>query len=183
MVNKWFKGACKCTPLYIFALALLILLTKNINAQNISKHYISTQMEQGMLYFILPDKQFKNNKTDSKLIYDITYTTIDDNVILNFSLYDMAQINIDSIVLALDEHKFRSPANKLFIATKRQKWHYRYSAKFLFEDINTIFNSTTPPEIILTSVQGNIELKTSPGKWKKHSAIIKKIITLIKYNQ
>ncbi|MGB4204345.1 MAG: hypothetical protein WBJ84_01865 [Bacteroidales bacterium] len=183
MVNKWLKGAGKCTPLYVFALALLTLLTENINAQNISKHYISTQLEQGMLYFILPDKQFKNNITDSKLIYDITYKTINDSVTLNFSYYDMAQINIDSIVFAIEGHKFRSPANKLFIATKKQKWHYRYSANFLFEDINTIFNSTTPPEITLTSVQGKRELKTSPGKWKKHSAIVKKIITLIRYNQ
>lgn len=183
MVNKWFKWAGICPPIYIFALALLILITENINAQNISKHYISTQSEQGILYFILPDKQFKNNETDSKLIYDITYKTINDSVILNFSFYDMTQININSIVFALDEHKFRSPANKLFIATKKQKWHYRYSAKFLFEDINTIFNSTTPPEITIISDQGNKELKTRPGKWKKHSAIVKKIITLIKYNQ
>jgi len=162
---------------------LLLLMTSTIYGQNISKHYTSSLQEKGTLYFILPQSGFENKNIKSNLVYDITYSTKNDTVIFNFSYFDKMKRTLDSVALVNVNQRFSSIANKIFIETKKSEWHYRYSSKFLFTNINIFFNQPGNPKIILYTEQGMVELKIKTKIWKKQSSVTKKILTLIKYNQ
>jgi len=184
MANNGIKGACKSTPLsFIAIITLSLILTSKSNAQNISKHYTSSLQDKGVLYFILPQSGFRNNEIKSELTYDITYLTANDTVTLNFSYFDKLNRDIDSIVFVGGNKIFSSRVKKIFIETKKGKWHYRYSSKFSFTDLNIFLNQADKPKIILYTQQGAMELNIKAKTWKKQSAVTKKILTLIKYNQ
>ncbi|NCB07157.1 MAG: hypothetical protein EOM73_03220 [Bacteroidia bacterium] len=180
MVNNQIKGACFSRPLLIFS---LMLLTSTINGQNISKYYTSSLQGNGVLYFISPQIEFSNNIINAKFIYDITYLTTNDTATINFSYYDKNEKTIDSVVFVSDNQRYSARVKKLFIETKKLKWHYRYSFNFSFTDLNIFFNQTDNPKIILYTQQGAVELSVKTKTWKKKSVLIKKILTLIKYNQ
>jgi hypothetical protein len=162
---------------------LLLFLTSTINGQNISKYYNSSLQENGTLYFIFPQSGFHNNKINGKLTYDITYLTTNDSAILNFSYYDKLDRTIDSVAFISPSQRFSSSAKKIFIETKKTKWHYRYSTNILFTDLNVFFNQADNAKIILYTQQGTVELNIKTKTWRKQSSVTKKILTLIKYNQ
>lgn len=180
MVNNQMKMACIARHLFFVS---LLLLTSTINGQNISKYYTSSLQGNGTLYFIFPQSGFNNNKINGKLTYDITYLTTNDTATLNFSYYDKLDRTIDSVVFISGNQTFSSSAKKIFIETKKTKWHYRYSSKILFTDINVFFSQADNPNIILYTQQGTVELNIKTKTWKKQSSVTKKILTLIKYNQ
>ncbi|HLU51121.1 MAG TPA: hypothetical protein VKZ42_03085 [Flavobacteriaceae bacterium] len=180
MVNNQIKLACLARQHLIVS---LLLLVSSINGQNISKYYTSSLQEKGTLYFILPQMGFENSNNKNKLIYDITYRTKNDTVTLNFSYFDKLDITLDSIALVNVNQELSSSLEKLYIETKKSKWHYRYSSQFLFADINTFFNQPGPPKIILYNRQGTVELNIKTKTWKKQSSLIKKILALIKFNK
>lgn len=180
MVNNQIKMECFARHLFFVS---LLLLTSTINGQNISKYYTSSLQGNGTLYFIFPQSGFNNNKINSKLIFDITYLTTNDTVTLNFSYFDKSNRDIDSVVFIGDNKKYSSSVKKIFIETKKRKWHYRYSSKILFTDLNIFFIQSDKPKIILYTQQGVVELTIKARIWKKQSSVTKKILTLIKYNQ
>ena len=179
------RETCQHTSLFCKILITLsfIIISTNSFSQNISKHYTSLLQSNGMLYYIFPQNGFKNKDINSEFIYDITYLTEKDTVTINFSYFDKLNKDIDSIAFTANNRKFISFTKKIFIETKRSKWHYRYSANFLFNDFKVFFSQTNSPSIIIYSKQGLIELKIKPKTWLKQSAIIKKIFTLISYNK
>lgn len=180
MANNMIRMAWLARHLFFIA---LLLLTGKINGQSIEKYYTSSLQEKGTLYFIFPQSGFENNKTKSKLIYDITYFETTDTVTLNFSYFDKLERTIDSVIFVNTNQRFSGSIKKLFIETNKSKWHYRYTSKILFTDINSFFNQTNNPTIILYTQQGIIELNIKTKNWKKQSSVTKKILTLIKYNQ
>ena len=180
MVNNPIKLACIARQL---SFASLLLLTSNINGQNIAKYYTSSLQGNGTLYFIFPQSGFNNNKINSKLTYDITYLTTNESAILNFSYYDKLDRTIDSVAFISGNQRFSSSAKKIFIETKKTKWHYRYSTNFLFTELNGFFNQADNAKIILYTQQGPVELNIKTKTWKKQSSVTNKILTLIKYNQ
>jgi len=180
MANNQVKMACFARHLFFVP---LLLLTCTINGQNISKYYTSSLQENGTLYFIIPQSGFNNNKINGKLTYDITYLTTNDTATLNFSYFDMANRDIDSVVFIGVNKKCSSSVKKIFIETKKQKWHYRYSSKILFTDLINFFNQSDNPKIILYTKQGAVELNIKARTWKKQSSVTTKILTLIKYNK
>lgn len=180
MENNQIKMACFARHLFFVS---LLFLTSTINGQNISKYYNSSLQENGTLYFIFPQSGFHNNKINGKLIYDITYLTTNDSAILNFSYYDKLDRTIDSVAFISAIQRFSSVAKKIFIETKKTKWHYRYSTNILFTDLNVFFNQADNAKIILYTQQGTVELNIKTKTWRKQSSVTKKILTLIKYNR
>lgn len=162
---------------------IFLILTYNVNGQNISKHYTSSLQSNGMLYFILPQSGFKNNKINSTFIYDITYLTTNDSLTLNFSYYDKSNRDIDSIMFMCDTSQITCSTEKIFVETKKQKWHYRYSTQILFTDLNNFYSQTANPKIILYSEQEIVELHIKAKHWEKQSSVARKILTLIKHNK
>jgi hypothetical protein len=172
MVSNQIKMACFARHLFIVPLLLLTSL-----------YYTSSLQGNGMLYFILPQSGFDNNKINSKFIYDITCLTTNDTVALNFSYFDKHERTIDSIVFISDNKRFSSTVKKIFIETEKNKWHYRYSTNFLFADLKTFYSQDNCPKIILITQNGSVALTIKTSIWKKQSLVTKKILTLITYNQ
>jgi len=180
MANNQIRIACFAR--YLFFLSLLFLVSAN-NAQNISRYYTSSLQENGTLYFIFPQSGFGNNDSKSKLTYDITYLTTNDTATLNFSYFDASRHVVDSVSFIGNNKRYSSSVKKIFIGTKRRKWHGRYSSKVLFTDLNSFLSLTDKPRIILYTQQGAVELTIKARTWKKQSSVAKKILNLIKYNQ
>ena len=180
MANNQIKMACFARHLFCVS---LLFLASTINGQNISKYYNSSLQGNGTLYFIFPQSGFNNNKINCKFTYDITYLTTNDSAILNFSYFDKLDRAIDSVAFITGSHRFSSSAKKIFIETKKTKWHYRYSTNILFTELNVFFNSVDNAKIILYTQQGAVELGIKSKNWKKQSSVTKKILTLIKYNK
>jgi hypothetical protein len=159
---------------------LLILSFNYLSAQKISKYYNSRHQENGTLYFILEQDGFKNSI--SSFFYDLTYLTSSDSVTFNFSVITKDDISIDSIKLFNNENNMTSVSTRLFVESKKEKWIYRYSSKFLFKDLEIFYNEGTP-YINLFSKNNTIKLTIKQNKWDEQCAIIKKIFTLINHNR
>jgi len=162
---------------------IYFILTLNVSGQNISNKYSSSYQNNGMLYFIFPQNGFKNNKLGSKLNYDITYLTTKDTATLNFSYYEKSNRKIDSIGFFNERTKINSRIKKIYIETKKQKWHYRYSTQISFIDLNKFFTTTDNAKIIVYTKQENIILSIKSSSWNKQASTIKKILTLISSNK
>ena len=171
--------ACRTRHFFIIP---LLLLVNTMNGQNISRYYTSSLQEKGTLFYILPQKGFESNNKNN-FIYDMSYQTQNDTVTVNFSYFDRMNLILDSISLSNGNQQVSSDAEKLYIETKKSKWHYRYSSKFLFTDIASYFDQTEPPTVIIYYPEGSVEVNIKAKTWRKQSALIKKILTLIEYNK
>jgi len=181
MESNKIKMACYARHLLI--VSLLILSASIINGQSISKYYTSSIQDNAMLYYILPQSGFNNSVSNNSFIYDITYLTTNEYATLNFSYYDKLDRTIDSLVLVNSHQRFSLSVKKIFIETKKTKWHYRYSSQILFSDLNIFFKVADKPKIILYTKEGVVELFIKEKTWKNQSEITSKILTLIKYNK
>jgi len=180
MVNNHDKLACRACQLFFI---LLLLISSTLKAQNISKYYTSSIQESGTLYYILPQSGFENKTLNVEFIFDITYSTSLDTAVLNFSYFDEFERMIDSVALITAGRGFSGKVEKIFVETKKSKWHYRYSTKFLFANLDAFFAQVMPPEINIYTQQGMVNLKIKDRLWSKQSLITKKILTLIRYNK
>jgi len=177
MVNRFVK-------IWVRLIALIFFIsTINVYSQNISKRYITTLQGNGVLCFVFPQSGFKNNKMKSEFVYDITYLTTNDTATINFSYWDKSNLTFDSITIYNANKKYSSVVKKIFVESKKQRWHYRYSSMFLFTDLISFFDQSDTPNIILYTKQGAIELNIKARTWKKQSFMTDKILTLIKLNQ
>ena len=138
--------------------------------------------ENGALYFIQPKQEFKNKIERCKLSYDITYLTTKDSIVLNFTYSDNTIRVIDSISFIQGNKRISSNTKKIFIETDKELWKHRYSAKFLYNDINSIFKQEKKPTVLIYYESKTMQLDIKNSKWKKKSEIMSKILTLIEAN-
>lgn len=181
MVNK--KG----TRL-LKVIALIIFIFFNIQilwTQDISKYYKTSVQQNGILYYILPQKGFENEKANAKLNYDVTYISEKDSVTFNFSYFDNSVFIVDSILFENTLIKYSTSTEKIYIENKKNIWEHRYSSKVLFENLEQLYvNENDVPVLILYSRNSSpIVLNIKKNKWKRQAAIIAKIIETIKYNK
>jgi len=180
MVNNQSKRAYYLRPFLLFL--FFITVCSVTNAQKISKYYTSSMQENGTLYFIEPKQEFKNKKERCKLSYDLTCLTTKDSIALNFTYLDDAIIVIDSIGFIQDNKRISSNTEKIFIETDKKLWKHRYSAKFLFNDINSIFQQGKKTTVLIYYESKTMQLEMKNSKWKKESDIMSKILTLVEAN-
>ena len=169
------------------AFILLLLIAWSIphssNGQNIAKHYTSSMEDNGTIYYIRPQSGFKRAAKGS-LDYDITYITGNDSATFDFSFYNKSLLTtIDSIVVIADGNRYTSRTTKLFVESKKHKWHYRYAATFSFADLKKIFEAKQPPLLTIHSQSQSFSMKQSQKKWSKNSGITSKIFNLIMLNK
>lgn len=181
MVNNHLKRTYLVRPFLFFL--FLIVAAGTTNAQKLSKYYTSSMQENGVLYFIEPKQEFRNSKENSKFTYDLTYLTSNDTIFLNFSHLDNTIRVIDSISIIQGNKRISSDAKKIFIETHKKYWKHRYSSKFLFNDINLLFQQEKSPTVVVYYENNATQLEIRKSKWKKQSAIISKILMLIKANK
>lgn len=181
MVNNHIKRTYLVRPFLFFI--FLIATVGVTNAQKLSKYYTSSMQENGVLYFVEPKQEFKNNKENSKFTYDLTYLTTKDTVSLNFTYLDNTFRVIDSISIIQGNKRISSDAGKIFIETHKKFWKHRYSSNFLFNDINLLFQQEKSPTVVIYYENNSTQLGIKKSKWIKQSAVISKILMLIKANK
>ncbi|MDY0076339.1 MAG: hypothetical protein RBR87_03600 [Bacteroidales bacterium] len=181
MANNHLKRTYLVRPFLFFF--LLIITTGVTNAQKLSKYYTSAMQENGVLYFIEPKQEFKNSKENARLTYDLTYLTTKDTVLLNFTYLDNTIRLIDSISIIHGDKHISSIAKKIFIETDKKFWKHRYSLGFLFTDIDLLFQQEKSPKFVIYYENKHTQLGIKSSKWTKQSAIISKILMLIKANK
>lgn len=181
MVNKLPTRACFSRPFIL--LILLTVICSTANAQKISKYFTSSMQDNGVLYFIEPKQEFKSDNENCKLFYDLTYLTTNDTVTFNFTYSDENLREIDRIDLISDDKKISSSTNKIFIESKKDVWNHRYSAKFLFEDLDSVFQQDSRSSILINYNGQSVLLETQQKRWEKQSEILSKILLMIKANK
>lgn len=179
MVNK------KTIKLHRLGVAFLLFFffAGAVCSQNIAKHYVSSNQPHGTLYYIKPQKGFKSKPLKAELIYDITYLSTSDSVVLNFSFYDIRPDKIRSIALQQQNKVLASDVELIFFNLKKKMWEKRYSAKFEINELCDMYKEAEAPVWILYLEGGDIELSINKRKWKKQSEIVSTIFDLIFYNR
>jgi hypothetical protein len=131
----------------------------------------------------MPKMVFENSLKGSILNYDITYMTVNDSAIVNFSCLDNSANLIDSIAIVQNSKKFFSKTKKIFIEPQKSKWNHRYSSKFLFGDLTFLFNQEISPKILIYSNSGVCELSIKQKNWIKNAEIVSKVFTMIRLSK
>ena len=181
MVNNQKKRGKTIPPLIPFI--FLIAFCTDCYTQKISKYYTASMQENGMLYFIEPKQEFKNKKEGSELSYDLTCLTSKDSLSLNFTYSDHTIRAIDSLSFVHDGDRISSTTEKLFIEADKDFWKHRYSAKFAFDEIRSIFQQEKKPTVLIYYDSKITQLKIKNSDWERKSKIMSKILTLIRANK
>ena len=190
MVNNHSKEAGLIPPLFFkqiisFSTAFVFLLVaQSAAAQKLKKYYTSSIESKGAIYYIFPLKGFKNTTSNSSFVYDITYLASNDSATVNFSYFDKNALVLDSMCFThKDQTCSMQPIKKIFIESKKSKWHYRYTTKIAFADLKIFFGVPSNPQISLHSNKGRLQLNEKSRTWKKQAAVITRILELISLNQ
>ncbi len=187
MVSNHQREADHHPPLFFMGICLLMvyLVFKPgiFHAQKIKKCYVSSIQQKGTLYFIRPQKGFKNKSYGSSFVYDMTCFSSSDSVTLNFSYFDKNNRALDSLCLIGQSKKITALVSKIFVETKKTKWHYRFTSRILFSDLEIFFNENEIGTMALIDKKNTIPLYASKKRWKKNAAINAKIFQLIRYNK
>ncbi|MBL7901541.1 MAG: hypothetical protein JNK73_06065 [Bacteroidia bacterium] len=187
MVSNHRREADHHPPLF-FMVALLVLVFLFLKpgvlyGQKIKKYYVSSMQQKGTLYFIRPQKGFKNKTYGSTFIYDITCHSSSDSLTLNFSYVDKNIRMLDSLQLLGGSIKLTTPLSKIFVETQKSSWHYRFTTRFALKDVEGYFNENEMGSMALVEKNKAIPLVTSKKNWKKYASINAKIFQLIRYNK
>lgn len=192
MVNKSGRGMHKAAfPLHFLDILAALLcalalfsLPGNAEGQKINKYYTSSILENGTLYFIFPIDGFREINSNERLIFDISYLTVNDSITVNFSYYSEAAKPASSINFKSREKDIICPANKIFIEVeKRLSWHHRYTAKVALADLAGYFKSSDAPSIVLITSEEVLEYRVSESVWKKKGSTISSILQMIQVNR
>lgn len=169
---------------YSLFLIIAILACSSLNAQKLSKYYTSKVQDKGELYFLFPHDGFCNRDADSELEYDLTYLSSQDSVTFNFSYFDEHRRSLKYMTFVYSGKTISNKVQRIFVEMEKKKWHYRYTTKFSYADLDKVFSPKNIPSIILgDGKSGDIKLQIKKGKWEKQAQIIAKIFEMINYNQ
>jgi len=185
MANKQLKRGRLFKKLSsLFLLFFFACLLRPSIAQNISKYFTSSIQDSGTLYFIEPPTKFSNKTHQSKVVFDLTYLTTKDSVLLNFSLFKKKLVRINQLHFVQKNNCIQSPVKKIFVDSKNKKWHHRYAVKFSFNDLKQLFRDKQKPSLLLLfSDQSELQLMIKKKKWEKSAELLSRIFALIEANK
>lgn len=147
--------------------------------QNIKKHYISKTQEKGSIYHLLSVSLFKDTN-GKKLSYDLTYTSWNDTIMMNFSYEKTEPLLIDSIKYISGNARIGGKVDKLYVEPTAKKWIHRYSLKSRADEFFHIYNPNTIPEIIIYSNGKNYNYAIDKSDWSEYVPIGQKIFKMIR---
>ena len=185
MASKIILLKKRCVVITSFLLYLILFVVLSGVSQNISKQYIVSQQEDGLLYFIDSQEGWNNKKVKAELIYDITYNTSNDSLVFNFSLLTKQNIYPEGICVINGSDSLSNQVNKIYIDTQKSKYHYRYTTIFTFDDFYTLIKHGTSRALIIIYLKNNdpVVLTISKNQWLKQRKILEGIFNLIALNK
>lgn len=169
----------------IFLIALLLLLMPLfIKAQSVDNRYQSHLDRSGATYFFCPKKIGKNVNVN-KFIYDMTYHTSNDSVILNFTILAKKPIRVKSFVLSCgDKNYMGGSVSTMYADIVGDKYEIRTTSKFSLDDICEVFSQGEALNFRMSLDNGgDASAAYSLSKWNKDSKMISRILDLIKFQR
>lgn len=184
MASKFLNPIKKVRAAARLFFVLLFLLTGMFTqAQDVSKHYTSRVQGNSTLYYVLPREDWKSVEDNNDFEYDLTHQTKNDSVVFNFSYWHQESIKPESLKFTSGEKEITSNVTKLFIEPDGKEWKHRYSARFAFNDLRSMYDSKSTPKFIITAEDGKtITLEIKDRKWEKQANIVSKILETISLN-
>lgn len=180
--NKIFKRVWFSHPLFLLLLFIIIVPGRPA-AQDISDYYNYINQDNGHLFFIELDQEFTNKDEKSSLVFDLTHLTISDTITMNFTYVADEFKELEVIRFIQDDMEVSSPLEKIFVNADKGDWVHRYSSCFLFDDLEKIYQNPKKASLALDYGDETTILDVKQKSWDKKSAILSKILTLIKANK
>ncbi len=162
---------------------MLLFSTVDMQAQNISGHYVSKAEEDGMLYHTLPETLFASPK-QGDLTFDITYKEGRDGMAtLNFTYVMEQMTSADSIRVAIPERVLLSgKVEKLYVEPTKKSWTHRYSFKTPVVGLYSFFDEETSPVLTIYSGGKAYSYPAKRSAWKSYAPIGYRIFKMIRAN-
>ncbi len=167
----------------ITALFILMVFTLSASAQKLSNYYMSSNLENGRIYFIKPFEKFKNINTKQIFVYDVSFLEGQDSVTMNFSYYTDHAAEADSLGFIIEDSGKAYQVKKLFIEKDKKNWHQRYTATIPLTEIQRFYKSEAIPGIVVFANKKKLAYSIKSRKWKKYADIMQQILQVIKLNQ
>lgn len=151
----------------------------SLYGQNIKKYYIFKTQEKGNLYYLFPVILFED-ADKGKLSYDLTYTSWNDTVVMNFTYLKPEPLLIDSLKYISGKNEIVGKVKKLYVEPDSKKWVHRYSIESKSEDFFRLYDSNVIPEIIIYSNGKEYKYHSKNSNWLKYVPIGQKIFKMIR---
>ena len=171
-----------CRRICLLICCMAALIPDKTNAQNPSAYYVSTKHPTGILYFIRPQTCFKNPKTNTDWILDVTYLNSKDSATINFSYFDSENINLETITISYNNWQYQATLKRIFVEADKKQWHYRYTFNIPFSQLVLFYRTKAPVITISTNSSRTIPIHTVK-KWEKNADVNNRIIQIIQKNK
>jgi len=160
----------------------LLLATLGLNAQNLSKYYVSTSQPSGILYFVLPQTNFKNLELKKDFVMDVTYLNSNDSAVVNFTYIDREILNLITVSIAYGSWQYTSTASRIYVDAGKKQWNHRYTFKIPFNQLVLFYKAKEPVITITTDSLRSIPIHTV-RQWGKNYPVNNRIMQVIQNNQ
>ena len=161
---------------FVFLLCSLCLWS-----QNIQKHYVSKNVESGMLYFIKPMKLFQSS--NNICYFDQTIRPHNDTINIGITFTNRSAFKVDSIVVRTGDTLIGKTVTHLFTEQVKNKWNCRF---FVYLTRFELSKLQTEAPLILSFYgmeNSNIQIEVKPKDWEKILKINRAIYRQIKLNE
>lgn len=166
----------------LLVILITVVLLPEASGQKLEKYYTHRTQEEGDLYFLYPNTDFKNSNDHSEFVFDITYRPGTDSTFFNFTYLAPQPAQADSIRLSAGETLAAGHAKKLYMDFKKKRWVHRYSAAIPYQALASVLQSDSPPSITVFTAGKPLTFVVKRSKWKKYHAALEKIFYIISEN-
>ncbi len=149
---------------------------------NVAKMYRVASTENGLLYFILPQKMPRNSGSQAKkdLLFDVTCLAATDSVSVTSTLYCAnAYQGTTATITAVGEEPIRPSVEVIYCDLMKKGYVNRLRFMLHRDQFKKLFNA--PASFVLDFGQGST-FSYSKSKWEKMKGIMNQIITVIDIN-
>ncbi len=149
--------------------------------QNIQKHYVSRNVESGMLYFIKPMKLFQSCK--NTCYFDQTIRPRNDTVSIGVTFTNKQAFKVDSIAIISGDTVIGKKVEHLFTEQVKNKWDCRFFIYLTRDELSKLHPETLPVLSFYGMGRANIQLKVKQKDWKKVMEVSRTIYQQIRLNE
>ena len=161
---------------------LFLTIALTCSAQSIEKRYRSYLSERGTINFFRPKKLDVKANVD-KFIFDMTYVSRQDSIIINSSLSIKDEGVLSQFKLKSGEKEIPGEAvTMLYRDVTKQGYTIRISSRFLIKDIEECFSSNSPLIFTIVLTDGTVCTATyKPSQWKQERLQVTRILQSINF--
>lgn len=150
----------------------------SLYGQNIQKYYVLKTQERGDLYHLLPVSLFEDTNGE-ELSYDLTYTSWDGMIVMNFTYTKSEPLLIDSIRYVSGRNEIVGRVDKLYVEPTSKKWIHRYSLKSRADVFFRIYNANVTPRMVLYFRGKDYEYHVKRANWRKYVPIGQRLFKMM----